>query len=142
MLTILLTRIKEVNGLFMRKILTVSFIPIFLFSLTSCINNEEVIANYPFLLKKDENITLLFSDEDFIYAEGSYYDALLDVKKNSPKKIHSINIIQSSDRELVRHYEISEYPTLLVIHNENITIRAEGPLQKAEILLILEEVLE
>jgi len=66
----------------------------------------------------------------------------LDVKKNSPKKIRSINIIQSSDRELVRHYEISEYPTLLVIHNENITIRAEGPLQKAEILLILEEVLE
>lgn len=137
-----MTRIKEVNGLFTRKRLTVSFIPIFLFILTSCINNEEVIADYPFLLKKDENITLLFSDEDFINAEGSYYDALLDIKKRSPKTIRSINIIHSSDRELVRHYEISEYPTLLVIHNENITIRAEGPLQKAEILLILEEVLE
>lgn len=129
------------NGLIRRKRLTAFFIPIFLYILTSCTSNEEVITNYPFLQKKDENITLLFSDDQFIYEEGNYYDALLDVKKRYPKQISSFNIIHSSERDLISHYEINEYPTLLVIYNEHITIRVQGSLQKAEILKILEEVL-
>lgn len=141
-LILLLTRKREVNGLIKRKRLTAFFIPIFLFILTSCTSNQEVITNYPFLQKKDENITLLFSDDQFIYEEGNYYDALLDVKRRYPQKIRSFNIIHSSERDLVKHYEINEYPTLLVIHNEHIAIRIQGALQKAEILKILEEVLD
>ncbi len=125
----------------MKKTITTSFVQIFLlFLLTGCTNNE-VIANYPFLQKEDENITLLFSDDLFIHEEGNYYDALLDVKRRYPELIRSFNIIHSSDRDLIRYYEIIEYPTLLVIHNETITIRVEGPLQKAEILQTLEQTL-
>ncbi|WNF35612.1 hypothetical protein RJD24_14255 [Bacillaceae bacterium IKA-2] len=125
-----------------RKRLTASFITILLFILASCTNNEDVITNYPFLQKKDENITMLFSDDQFINEEGNYYDALLDVKKRYPQRVRSFNVIHSSERDLVRHYEINEYPTLLIIHNETVTIRVEGPLQKTEILKILEELLE
>lgn len=139
---LLLIYIREVTGLITRKSLTASFIPIFLFILTSCASSEDVIINYPFLQKKDENITLLFSDDQFINEEGNYYDALLDVKRRFPQKVRSFNIIHSSERDLVRHYEINEYPTLLIIHNETVTIRVAGSLQKAEILKILEEILE
>ena len=125
----------------MKKIITTSFVQIFLlFLLTGCTNNE-VITNYPFLQKEDENITLLFSDDLSIHEEGNYYDALLDVKRRYPELIRSFNIIHSSDRDLIRYYEIIEYPTLLVIHNETITIRVEGPLQKSEILQTLEQTL-
>ncbi|WP_129079524.1 hypothetical protein [Anaerobacillus alkaliphilus] len=120
--------------------LAISLIPFFLL-LSSCSQNEEVMTNYPFLQKKDENITLLFSDDLFLHAEGNYYDALLDVKRRYPEKIRSFNIIHSSDRDLVRHYEIQEYPTLLVIHNNYITIRVEGSLNKSDILEALEEAL-
>lgn len=130
------------SGLITKRRLTVFFIPIFLFILTSCTSNEEVITNYPFLQKKDENITLLFSDDQFITEEGNYYDALLDLKRQYPHKIRYFNIIHSKQQDLVQHYEINEYPTLLVIHNEKIAIRVQGPLQKAEILKILEEILE
>ncbi|MCT8139092.1 hypothetical protein H1D32_16120 [Anaerobacillus sp. CMMVII] len=132
---------KDVNGLVLKMRVAISLIPIFLIFLISCTNNEEVITNYPFLQKKDENITLLFSDDHFISAEGNYYDALLDVKRRYPEKIRSFNIIHSSDRDLIRHYNIQEYPTLLVIHNEYITIRVEGPLKKIEILELLEKAL-
>ncbi len=125
----------------MRIKIAVSFIPFFLLLVTSCSQSEDVIANYPFLQKKDENITLLFSDDHYISAEGNYYDALLDVKRRHPEKIRSFNIIHSSDRELIRHYEILEYPTLLVIHNNSITIRVEGTLNKHDILNALEEAL-
>jgi hypothetical protein len=128
-----------VNGTVVRLRLIIALIPIFLLLMTSCSKSEEIITNYPFLQKKDENITLLFSDEHYISAEGDYYDALLDVKKKYPEKIRSFNIIQSSDRDLVRYYQIEEYPTLLVLHNDLITIRVEGALKKYEILTMLEE---
>src|SRR5690606_33986302 len=124
-----------------RKRLPASFIAIFLFILTSCTSNEGVLTNYPYLQKIDENITLLFSDDQFINAEGNYYDTLLDVKNRHPEKLRTFNVIHSSEQDLVRHYEIDEYPTLLVIHNENITIRVEGPLNKSEILKIIGDVL-
>ncbi|WP_169819239.1 hypothetical protein [Anaerobacillus arseniciselenatis] len=106
--------------------------------LSSC-NNNEVLSNYPFLQKEDEHITILFSDDHYIHEEGNYYDALLDVKRRYPELIRSFNIIHSSDRDLIRYFEISEFPTLLVIHNEKITIRVEGSLQKNEILQTLEQ---
>lgn len=129
------------NGFVRKRRLAICIIPIFLLLITSCAKNNEVIANYPFLQKKDENITLLFSDDHFISDEGNYYDALLDVKRRYPEKIRSFNIIHSSDRDLVRHYNIQEYPTLLVLHNEQVTIRVEGSLKKFEILKMLEDAL-
>lgn len=128
---------KGSEWLFMKKS-AISLIAFFLLFITSCTNNE-TIANYPFLQKKDENITLLFSDDYYINEEGKYYDALLDVKKKYPDKIRSFNIIHSSDSDLISHYDIKEYPTLLVIHNEKIMLRVEGALKSQEILTLLEE---
>lgn len=122
----------------MKNIWIISFIPIFLL-LTSCTNKAEVITNYPFLNKQNENIVLLFSDDHFINEEGNYYDALLDVKKRFPEKVHSYNIIRSSDRDLVRHYKITEFPTLVVIHNDAIKLRVEGAAKTIEILKVLEQ---
>lgn len=125
----------------LKQKLTVCILSFFLFFISSCSNNEEVITNYPFLQKQNENITLLFSDDGSISAEGNYYDALLDVKRRYPEKLRSFNIIHSSDRDLVKHYEIESYPTLLVIHNDKVTIRVEGTLKTVEILKLLEEAL-
>ncbi|OIJ09747.1 hypothetical protein BKP35_14745 [Anaerobacillus arseniciselenatis] len=122
-----------------QKTITTSFSYIFLLMFLSSCNNNEVLSNYPFLQKEDEHITILFSDDHYIHEEGNYYDALLDVKRRYPELIRSFNIIHSSDRDLIRYFEISEFPTLLVIHNEKITIRVEGSLQKNEILQTLEQ---
>ncbi|OIJ13311.1 hypothetical protein BKP37_12495 [Anaerobacillus alkalilacustris] len=123
----------------MKKRLTISFIPIFLLLLTNCSSNKEVSIDYPFLQKKDENITILFSDELFINEEGKYYDALLDINRRYPDKLRSFNIIDSSERVLVTHYEITEFPTLIILHNDDIKIRVAGALKKHEILQALEK---
>lgn len=117
-----------------------SFIASLLIVLTSCTSNE-VTSSYPFLQKKDENITILFSDDYSINDEGNYYDALLDVKRRHPELIRSFNVIHSSSRDLVRYFEIEEFPTLLVLHNEIVTVRIIGSMQKIDILQTLEEVL-
>lgn len=108
------------------------------FVVPSCSKNE-VLSDHPYLLKKNENITILFSDDHSIHHEGNYYDALLDVKRNYPEKIRSFNIIHSSERDLVRFYEITQYPTLLVVHNQDVAVRIEGFLQKQEISELLEQ---
>lgn len=108
-----------------------------IFIVSSCAKNE-VISNHPFLLQKDKNIAILFSDEHSIYQEGNYYDALLEMKKKHPESFNSINIIHTTDRDLIRHYDVDDFPTLLVLHNQDIVVRIEGLLETSDICILLE----
>lgn len=85
---------------------------------------------------------LLFSDETAIAKEAIYYEALLDLKKEFPTEISSMKIILSanSDTEL-KTYSIEKYPTLLVVHNNEIMVKLEGLKQKEEIMGSLTQVL-
>ncbi|OEH93885.1 thioredoxin domain-containing protein [Bacillus solimangrovi] len=58
---------------------------------------------------------IFFSNEDYLEYEGNYYDVLLDLKKQYPKETVNIIIVQSSsNNKLVEHFNVEEYPTLII----------------------------
>jgi hypothetical protein len=71
--------------------------------------------------------TIIFSNEDSIKFENTYYDALLTLKNKFPNEKYVVNIIEAAERrDLVDAYNISTFPTLIVINNDDVIIRIEG----------------
>ncbi|MFA9557296.1 hypothetical protein ACERII_08340 [Evansella sp. AB-rgal1] len=122
-------------------------ITLFLFSsillLISCHSKEAVESKVDptmyYNLQSNNTITFLFSNDERIKEESSYYDALLEFKRQHPDHIQSINFVtEHDDAELARHYEIKTYPTLLVIYDQNVKVRIEGYKESFEIYNMLE----
>lgn len=83
---------------------------------------------------------LFFSNEDQIYQEESYYDALLDIKKKFPKIMEQIEVIDAKNKtEEYKHYNVKTYPALLVIKNQQVIIRLEGQVSRTAILDVFEK---
>ena len=110
---------------------------ILIFAISSCEKKE--VFNHPILSQNDKNLAILFSDENSINEEGNYYDALLEMKKQHPETFNYLSIIHSSERELIRHYDIENFPTLLILHNQDVIVRIDGLLEKNEICTRLEK---
>lgn len=122
-------------------------IAFFLFSsiliLVSCHSKEAVESNADptmyYNLQSNNTITFLFSNDERIKEESSYYDALLEFKRQHPDHIQSINFVtERDDADLARLYEVDTYPTLLVIYDQNVKVRIEGFKESFEIYDILE----
>jgi hypothetical protein len=90
----------------------------------------------------DNIITLLFSDDDHIDDENSYFNALLDFKKDYPDLIGSIDIVNSEDNDLRSAFNIQSFPALLVIDNSEVVVQVEGAQTSNTILNLLEEQLD
>ncbi|ADU30919.1 hypothetical protein [Evansella cellulosilytica] len=109
--------------------------------LSSCFSQEADSTSNPFqLYETQENmpITFLFSDDNRLDEEVSYYDALLDFKREHPNRIHQIQIVSIHDESLVEHFHIETHPTLIIIQDDDIKVRIEGYKEAIEILTELE----
>ncbi len=104
---------------------------------TGCWSSEA--SNQNPLGTDEASLVVLFSDESSLHKEGEFYDALLDVRNSYPDKVFPLKIVNQTDRALIRHYEIIEYPTMLVVNRDGVTLRAEGAHQKEEIVSLLKE---
>ncbi|MGO4887950.1 small peptidoglycan-associated lipoprotein [Anaerobacillus sp. MEB173] len=112
-----------------------------LFLTSGCWANAS-IESASYFSMDEQVVTVLFSDELYIQDEGNYYDALLDFNNKFPNFISSIHIVLSDEKDLIRHFEISDYPTLLIIDENDVKARIEGPQSTNEILGELEEALQ
>ncbi|MDG5789483.1 hypothetical protein QA612_18655 [Evansella sp. AB-P1] len=118
-------------------------IVIFLFSsfflLISCQITDTNSSYDPSLYtNENEPTTFLFSDENHIQEESSYYDALLEFNRIHPEYNHSINIIPAYEQQLTNYYNINVFPTLIVIYDLDVMVRIEGLKETKEILKVLE----
>ncbi|QOR68400.1 small peptidoglycan-associated lipoprotein [Cytobacillus suaedae] len=89
-----------------------------------------------------EKQLLFFSDEDNLHNESSYYDALLEIKKTYPEIVTSMKVIPSSEKVRYSSFDVDTFPTLLVIHDNQIIAQIEGDLSKEEIIQPLIDVLK
>ncbi|MCA1029899.1 hypothetical protein LCL95_02485 [Bacillus timonensis] len=108
-------------------------------TLSSC--QAEKKANYQILLNssaQDKQI-LFFSDERNLKEEVNYYDALIELKEMFPKEVANMRVI--SQKETIAGLNITTYPTLIVIHDNQILKRIQGYLSKEEIIAPIEEAL-
>lgn len=110
-----------------------------IFLLSSCFSTAASIEN-PLLQHEDETIAVLFSDSSNMQEEKTYYDALLELKQDYPSNIPSLLIVDANDRDLIRHFNIEQFPTMLVLTGEQENLRMEGVFSKDEILAHLMEI--
>ncbi|WP_100404626.1 YbbN family protein [Bacillus solitudinis] len=113
----------------------------FIIMLSSCLSSASTNEN-PFNQIEGETLTVLFSDSRFIRDENSYYDALLELQQEHPGRIPPFIIVDKNEREKIKYYDVVEFPTMLVVSQESISLRMEGPHPKEQILKQLKEVFQ
>ncbi|MBU9720505.1 MULTISPECIES: hypothetical protein [Bacillaceae] len=84
-------------------------------------------------------VTFLFSNDERIEEEASYYDALLTFQRKYPGQLSSVKIVSTTEKQLAEYYDIIVYPTLLVIDEFGIKMRIEGFKETNEIFSMLED---
>jgi hypothetical protein len=102
-------------------------------------NNNNATSATP-----DENSqidTILFSNDQYLSTEKNYYNALLNIQNEFPKKINTFQIVfQSDSEELIKKYRVTKYPTLLILDNEKVLVRIEGEHSEDRIFNKIEKV--
>jgi hypothetical protein len=106
--------------------------------LNSCLSATSSLENP--LQQTEEPITVLFSDSSTIQDEKTYYDALLELKQNYPNDMPSFFIIDATERDAIRYFNIEQFPTMLVLTGDQENLRMEGIISKDEILANLIEI--
>lgn len=86
---------------------------------------------------------LFFSDEEKIKLENNYYDVLLELKDKFPNEKADVILVQSTNKnEKLKKFDVSVYPTLIVIKDGEVKTRIEGKKSKREIMNHLMKAME
>ncbi|WP_102347090.1 thioredoxin domain-containing protein [Bacillus sp. Marseille-P3661] len=86
---------------------------------------------------------LFFSNEEKIRLENNYYDVLLDLRKKFPNEMADVTLIQSTNKnELIKKFNVSVYPTLIVVKDGEVKTRIDGKRSKKDIMNHLVKTME
>ncbi|GEL08870.1 hypothetical protein [Salisediminibacterium halotolerans] len=96
--------------------------------INSCSNGGDIQAEYPFLDQEDDEgaIALLFSDETDYDQENDYYDALITMQQQHPGMLEKVEIVSKQQNMLTDHFDVSSYPSLLIIDDMEEQVRVSG----------------
>lgn len=105
-----------------------------MFLLTAC-NTVDSDAISKINLEGEGYHLLFFSDDEKIKLENNYYDVLLDLRKKFPNEMADVILVQSTNKnEKIKKFDVSVYPTLIVIKDGEEKTRIEGKKSKREIM--------
>lgn len=116
---------------------------LFLFLIsTSCVSSNSVDKN-PIAKSPDQPMIVLFSDENSLYKEANYYDALLELQNLYADKKIPFQFVFSHNKEAVEYFNITTFPTLIIIDTDDtILLRMENSYLKEEIVAKILNVIE
>ncbi|MEH7125514.1 small peptidoglycan-associated lipoprotein [Bacillus sp. JJ1773] len=86
---------------------------------------------------------IFFSNEKDYEEEASYYDAIIELKKEFPDEIKNMKIISSDKAK--RYYEafdVQSSPTILIIHQEKVIVKIKGDTSTEQIIKPLSDALK
>ena len=104
-----------------------------LFFMVSCDNQKQIISS----LSIDQNTKQLifFSDSEEYEQEVSFYDAIIELKRDYPEEIKNMKILTSSDsKKYFKTFQIDRCPALIVFYNNEVIVKIEGKATKEEIV--------
>jgi len=104
-----------------------------LFFMVSCDNHKQLRSSLAF----DQNTKQLifFSDEEEYEREVSYYDALIELKRDYPEEIKDMKIFTISDsKKYFETVQIDHCPALIVFYNNEVIVVIEGKATVEEIV--------
>ena len=111
-----------------------------LFFMVSCDNNNQIISSLTF----DPNTKQLvfFSDDDEYEQELSYYDAIIELKRDYPEEIKNMVTFTSSDsKKYFETFQIDHCPALIVYHNNEVIVEIEGKATTEAIVIPISDAL-
>ena len=77
---------------------------------------------------------LFFSNDDSLEYEENYYDVLLDLKNNISVELENIYLIQAErQNKQLKEFNVTTYPTLIVVKDGETVVRIEGKQDKEDI---------
>ena len=104
-----------------------------LFFIVSCDNHKQLRSSLAF----DQNTKQLifFSDEEEYEREVSYYDALIELKRDYPEEIKDMKVFTTSDsKKYFETFQIDRCPALIVFYNNEVIVVIEGKATVEEIV--------
>ena len=104
-----------------------------LFFMVSCDNHKQLRSSLTF----DQNTKQLifFSDAEEYEREVSYYDALIELKRDYPDEIKDMKIFTTSDsKKYFEKFQIDRCPALIVFYNNKVITVIEGKATVEEIV--------
>ncbi|MBO8176357.1 small peptidoglycan-associated lipoprotein [Aeribacillus pallidus] len=91
----------------------------------------------------DENQVFFFSNESDYKNEVSYYDALIELKKEYPEVFKNMVVISpGKEHEVKERFDIDEYPALIIVHGNEIIVEVIGNVSKEDIIKPVSTALE
>ncbi len=121
------------------KSLSFVFVTTFLFLTASCnpINDSDKLV-----LNEDIKQVIFFSDEENFKQEASYYDAIIELRKEYPGTFDNIVVIPASNaNEYNDLLEVKKFPAILIVHRDQVLANVNGSVTKDEIIKPLSAVL-
>ncbi|MBT2695351.1 small peptidoglycan-associated lipoprotein [Bacillus sp. ISL-55] len=121
------------------KSLSFVFVATFLFLTASCnpVNDSDQLE-----LNKDIKQIVFFSDDENYKQEASYYDAIIELKKEYPAEFDKIVVISAANAN--RYYDlfkVKKFPAILVVHQDQVLANVNGNVTKDQIIEPLSAVL-
>ncbi|CAM3757217.1 small peptidoglycan-associated lipoprotein [Mesobacillus thioparans] len=114
------------------KGLSFVFVATFLFLTASCnpVNNSDKLV-----LNEDIKQVVFFSDEKNYKQESSYYDAIIELKKEYPAEFNNIVVIPASNAN--QYHDLlkeKKFPAILIVHRDQVLANVNGSVTKEQII--------
>jgi len=110
-----------------------------------------LILNTGCLPSRDQEIEMYSKNKQLIFfsnhmqykQEASYYDAILELKKDFPEEIKNMKIIEASSKDkYLDNFHIKKCPAILLIEKQQVLVEIKGELTTKEIVNTLSNALK
>lgn len=121
------------------KSLSFVFVATFLFLTASCnpVNNSDQLE-----LNGDIKQVVFFSDDENYKQEASYYDAIIELKKEYPAAFDDIVVIPAANaNKYYDLFKVKQFPAILIVHQDEVIANVNGNVTKDQIIEPLSAVL-
>lgn len=101
---------------------------LFLWVLLPSCQHDNLTSEYPYLNSEEELVTILFTEDSNNEPNSyhAYYDALIDFQQEHPEALSTVHSAGMEDAKLMQHYEVTDFPTMIILEEEEIQLRLEG----------------
>ncbi|MBT2637303.1 MULTISPECIES: small peptidoglycan-associated lipoprotein [unclassified Bacillus (in: firmicutes)] len=121
------------------KSLSFVFVATFLFLTASCnpVNDSDELE-----LNGDIKQVVFFSDDENYRQEASYYDAIIELKKEYPSAFDDIVVIPAANaNKYYDLFKVKQFPAILIVHQDQVLANVNGNVTKDQIIEPLSAVL-
>lgn len=113
------------------KVFSLLFMASLLF-ITSCGNYK---PKDELILDKNSKQIIFFSNEKDYKEEASYYDAIIELKKEFPNEIKNMKILTLDNaKKYYETFDIEGSPAILLIYNEKVIVKIKGDTSAEQII--------